>query len=281
MFDVFLFRATTATNEPHYYLDVDTSHVENVVSTLKKFKVRNNVHFEPIDQNRLGIAAVFEHNHADVAPQSVADQIIAASGDSLVSIGRDLRTTNWNVYRALLSSDTSSHLRKDPELFTQLRYTVGIPEGAGEIPCGVALPLEYNLDYMHGIDFHKGCYIGQELTTRTHLTGIVRKRIMPVCLEVGTPQKLSLPLPLTFASDETSNQTHTPVSRRRKHPGSLVAVSGQKALAMLNIEACFDGTISRPLRIVGTDEPLSSISVTPVFPSWWMHRPPPDTDSES
>ncbi|KAG0410195.1 hypothetical protein HPB47_012686 [Ixodes persulcatus] len=35
---------------------------------------------------------------------------------------------------------------------------------------------------MSGVSFHKGCYIGQELTARTHHTGVVQKRIMPVVL---------------------------------------------------------------------------------------------------
>ena len=63
-----------------------------------------------------------------------------------------------------------------------MRYKLGVCEGSEEIPTAKATPLEFNLEYMHGVSFHKGCYLGQELTARTHHTGVIRKRIMPVKL---------------------------------------------------------------------------------------------------
>lgn len=59
------------------------------------------------------------------------------------------------------------------------RYIRGIPEGAEEIVPNRALPMESDLDYMNGLDFNRGCYVGQELTIRTHHTGVVRKRLVP------------------------------------------------------------------------------------------------------
>lgn len=63
--------------------------------------------------------------------------------------------------------------------YTKLRYALGVAEGVKELPSAACFPLESNGDYLHGISFHKGCYLGQELTARTHHTGVVRKRIMP------------------------------------------------------------------------------------------------------
>ncbi|KAK4138274.1 Aminomethyltransferase folate-binding domain-containing protein [Trichocladium antarcticum] len=59
------------------------------------------------------------------------------------------------------------------------RYLHGIPEGQAELAHEHALPHESNIDAMGGIDFRKGCYVGQELTIRTEHRGVVRKRVLP------------------------------------------------------------------------------------------------------
>ncbi|CAJ0748830.1 18804_t:CDS:2, partial [Entrophospora sp. SA101] len=89
--------------------------------------------------------------------------------------------------RLVLPADTKPIL---PSSFTELpsiEYTIrrilhGIPEGIDDFETGTSLPLQSNFDYMGGIDFHKGCYIGQELTFRTYHTGVTRKRIIPIQL---------------------------------------------------------------------------------------------------
>ncbi|QSZ37248.1 hypothetical protein DSL72_009342 [Monilinia vaccinii-corymbosi] len=68
------------------------------------------------------------------------------------------------------------------EAYRVRRYLIGVPEGQGEILRESALPQESNLDVMGGIDYGKGCYVGQELTIRTHHMGVVRKRIVPMML---------------------------------------------------------------------------------------------------
>jgi folate-binding protein YgfZ len=57
-----------------------------------------------------------------------------------------------------------------------IRYLYGIPEG--EEVQGL-FPLNCNFQYMDGISFNKGCYLGQELTQRTYHTGVIRKKIVP------------------------------------------------------------------------------------------------------
>lgn len=72
-------------------------------------------------------------------------------------------------------------LPSDSPVYKQLRITEGIVE-AGDYASGAkeSLPFENNLDYMNGVNYNKGCYVGQELTIRTHIRDSVRRRVMPV-----------------------------------------------------------------------------------------------------
>ncbi|KAK8108823.1 hypothetical protein PG984_014624 [Apiospora sp. TS-2023a] len=81
----------------------------------------------------------------------------------------------------------------DAAAYRVRRYLDGVAEGATEILPDAALPLEANMDWMGGIDFRKGCYLGQELTIRTKHRGVVRKRILPVVVygeDEAVPERL-------------------------------------------------------------------------------------------
>lgn len=82
-----------------------------------------------------------------------------------------------------LSTSTQINSPTSAENYKILRYSLGVGEGVQDLPVGNCFPLESNCDYLHGISFHKGCYIGQELTARTHHTGVTRKRLMPLLFE--------------------------------------------------------------------------------------------------
>jgi folate-binding protein YgfZ len=68
----------------------------------------------------------------------------------------------------------------DATLYDSLRHLNGIAEGARELVPDVTIPHEANVDLAGGIDFQKGCYLGQELVARTQHQGLVRKRLMPL-----------------------------------------------------------------------------------------------------
>jgi folate-binding protein YgfZ len=65
----------------------------------------------------------------------------------------------------------------DDAVYDAHRLSLGVAEGASEL--AGELPLELNLDALGAISFTKGCYLGQELTSRTHFRGVIRKRAAP------------------------------------------------------------------------------------------------------
>lgn len=81
----------------------------------------------------------------------------------------------------LLKMTAPSELFKSVELtdYHLHRLIFSVPEGPDDWP---SLPLEGSLDLMNGVDYKKGCYVGQELTARTHHRGVVRKRVVALRL---------------------------------------------------------------------------------------------------
>ncbi len=66
------------------------------------------------------------------------------------------------------------------EDYHQLRIAMGVPEADKDYPLGNTFPHEADYDQLAGVDFKKGCYVGQEVVSRMQHRGTARKRIVPV-----------------------------------------------------------------------------------------------------
>ncbi len=102
--------------------------------------------------------------------------------------------------------------------YDRLRLSLGVPDGSRDLPVEKAILLENGFDELNGIDWEKGCYMGQELTARTRYRGLVRKRLLPV--EVDGP----LPAP------------GTPVMSGDKEVGEMRSGVDGLGLALLRLE---------------------------------------------
>jgi folate-binding protein YgfZ len=60
------------------------------------------------------------------------------------------------------------------------RIGLGVPEGGHDYAFGDAFPHEALFDQLNGVDFAKGCYVGQEVVSRMEHRGTARKRIVPI-----------------------------------------------------------------------------------------------------
>src|SRR3954471_16218603 len=103
--------------------------------------------------------------------------------------------------------------------YEALRLRLGVPDGSRDLTVEKALLLESGFDELHGVDWQKGCYMGQELTARTKYRGLIKRRLFPVKVEGA------LPAP------------GTPVERDGREVGEIRSGLGDRAIAMLQLEA--------------------------------------------
>jgi folate-binding protein YgfZ len=93
--------------------------------------------------------------------------------------------------RVLVAAGETGSLPHDLTLtgraeYESLRLSLGIPSGAVDLPVEKAFLLESGFDELNGIDWQKGCYVGQEVTARTKYRGLLRRRLAPVAVD-GLP----------------------------------------------------------------------------------------------
>ena len=86
---------------------------------------------------------------------------------------------NWIAQHGLKTADDDS--------YDHHRIALGVPDGSRDLPVERALLLENGFDELHGIDWQKGCYIGQEVTARMRYRSLVRKQLLPVSIDGPTP----------------------------------------------------------------------------------------------
>ena len=72
--------------------------------------------------------------------------------------------------------------------YDRLRLAHALPDGSRDMLVDKGFALENGLDALNGVDFDKGCYVGQELTARTKHRGAIRKRIFRVDVDGPLPE---------------------------------------------------------------------------------------------
>jgi folate-binding protein YgfZ len=67
------------------------------------------------------------------------------------------------------------------------RLAVGVPDPAADAPSDRTYPIEADFDLLNGIDFQKGCFVGQETTSRMKRRGAIRNRMLPIAFDGPPP----------------------------------------------------------------------------------------------
>ncbi len=101
--------------------------------------------------------------------------------------------------------------------YDAFRLRLGIPDGGRDMPVEKATLLESNFEELNGVDWNKGCYVGQEVTARMHYRGLIRKRLLPVAIDGPTPGP------------------ETPVMYGEREAGEMRSATNGRGLALLKL----------------------------------------------
>jgi folate-binding protein YgfZ len=108
--------------------------------------------------------------------------------------------------------------------YDRMRLEHGVPDGSRDLEVEKSILLESGFDELNGVDWQKGCYIGQELTARTKYRGLIKKRLLPVRIEGPAPA------PGTILRQDG------------KEVGEMRSSLGDRGLALVRLEALERGT---------------------------------------
>jgi folate-binding protein YgfZ len=250
------------------YIEVDALEVEALRKHLKRHKLRSKVAIQLVPEEELCVWAAWGGAHQSVNSQAVIAELLDPRGDL---------STLWRILAKPDSGLVGDKAEtRDLQQYHLQRYKLGIAEGPQEIPRESALPMEVNIDLAQGIDFKKGCYVGQELTIRTKHTGVVRKRMLPVQLDCR--DEISV-VPIEPGTDIKQLDEGGAIKKGRA-AGKIVAHIGGVGLALCRLEmmtpmkiSAEGGSYREGMEFgISTGAGDQVVKVKPVLHEWFEER---------
>jgi len=229
-----------------FLLDCEAARAEDLKKRLSMYRLRSKVTIEA--RPDLGVAVAFGDGAAGKLGLADAAGSARALDDGVAFVDPRLAAAGA---RAILPSGTAAATLTEAGLtagsaadYDRTRLSLGLPDGSRDLVPEKSILLENGFDELNGVDWNKGCFLGQELTARTHYRGLVKKRLMPV--EIDGP----LPDPGTL------------VMLGDKEAGEMRSGTDGCGLALLRLEAVEKAAESKDALTAG------EARLTPKKPHW-------------
>ncbi|HET7912016.1 MAG TPA: folate-binding protein, partial [Pseudolabrys sp.] len=132
----------------------------------------------------------------------------------------------------------------DADNYDAHRIALGVPRGGLDFIYGDTFPHEADMDQLNGVDFDKGCYVGQEVVSRVEHRASARSRVVPI------------------AYDEFAPSAGLPIMAGEKQVGTLGSTAKGRGLALLRLDRVEDALAAKTTLEAG------GVAVRPVKPSW-------------
>jgi tRNA-modifying protein YgfZ len=216
-----------------FFLDVPKALAKSCVDRLNFYKLRAKIIVEDLSEV-LGVMAAWEGDAATEYGLCYRDPRLPALGRRIMLPPKLAADAAADLGAALLPAAA----------FEAHRIALGIPRGGLDFIYGDAFPHEADMDQLHGVDFHKGCFVGQEVVSRIEHRGNVRTRVVPVAYD-------------GFAPDAGAA-----VMAAEKQVGTFGSSAGGRALAMLRLDRAEDALAAGHTLVTG------AVTLRLVKPDW-------------
>jgi folate-binding protein YgfZ len=208
--------------EESLLLDCEAARRADLLKRMKIFKLRAKVDLADASES-FPVAALF-------GPAALESLGLPAQSGAATSFGGGIAFADPRLpelgARAILPRDSAQESLEQAGFeaaaladYDALRIGLGLPDGSRDMEVEKAILLENGFDELGGVDWDKGCYMGQELTARTKYRALIKKRLLPVRIDGPTPPP------------------DTPILSNGREVGRLRSSAKGQALALLRLEA--------------------------------------------
>jgi folate-binding protein YgfZ len=171
------------------YLDCEAERLMDLGQRLRKYILRADVSLDVVKDS--AVVAMFGDSVGQGLGLPKEVGAAGAWGGGVVYVDPRLASAGA---RAVLPSDnvlqaveSAGFVMSDRDAYDRMRLSYGLSDGSRDLIVEKSILLESNFDELHGVDWQKGCYMGQELTARTKYRGLVKKRLLPIRIEGPVP----------------------------------------------------------------------------------------------
>jgi folate-binding protein YgfZ len=229
-----------------FFLDVPRALAPTLVQKLNFYKLRAKITVEDLSE-ALGVMAVWDGAGDSSYGLGYADPRLAALG--------------WRIMLPpQLAAEAAEDLGATPVdagSYEAHRIALGVPRGGEDFAYGNTFPHEADMDQLAGVDFDKGCYVGQEVVSRVEHRNSARSRIVPV------------------AYDDAAPSSGTPVMAGDKQVGTFGSAAQGRGLALLRLDRAEDALAA------GLALTCGDIRLRVVKPAWVKFAFPGETQTTS
>jgi folate-binding protein YgfZ len=218
-----------------FFLDTPRALATTLVEKLNLYKLRAKVLVEDLSEI-LGVLAIW--NGAGKIEAANAKYGLAFADPRLPALGRRIIIAPHQSGHAAAEFGAGLVTAQDYEAH---RIALGIPRGGADFAYGDAFPHEADMDQLGGVDFAKGCYVGQEVVSRIEHRGIARSRAVPIRYDGAPPEN------------------GVPVTAGERQVGTMGSAAGGRGIALIRVD-----------RVAEAAEPLKAggVPIHLIKPDW-------------